>query len=223
MGKPAQAPFQVGKECFLRVQARIYRSKILGVAKDTIWVSFDDQDHPRQGTVVELEFHDGQGHIAYHTQVVIEPKQRGDGIVLQRASGDKFMKHRRSWRVPTDLVGSVRALNNGHVYQARLVDLSSEGALVETPAEFEVASFVDLTLAFPQRPPHTIKARVVHDSSGQTHGLLYRFGVRFTEIPRDAQRSLTLFLWKRIRELYPAELNAIYASTRRRPAHQPTQ
>ncbi|GEM_PF-3583104 len=211
----SEGPFQIGRECHLRVKSGVFRERVLGVAKDTIWVSLSTDIDMPDGTPVELEFHEPEGHLNYHTRVVIPPGHGREGMVLQRSAGSNQVRHRQSWRVPANFAGMVRPLDEERAHEARVIDLSAEGALIETPAELPIASRIAFTFALPEGPPHTVTAHVIHDDVREG-GVAFRFGLRFAELPAEVRRSLTTFLWGRIKDLYPEELRAAYAMTRRR-------
>lgn len=201
--------FEVGKTCYLLVMGSRFLSEIRGVAEDTIWVSFPGVDYPIEGMGVELEFHDLDGLVRYHTRVAIGPKEPGDGIVLQRAEAATRLKHRRSWRVPVDLPAQIPAGDDGPVQQARLLDLSGEGALLEAAAGLEIGSAITLSFTLPEQPSHAFNARIIHSGEAEQPGQCH-YGLLFTEVSHEARESLTWFLWGEIKRTHRAELRELY-------------
>lgn len=205
---------RVGNECYLRVMGRNFLVEILGLAEDTIWVSFPAGNYPVEGQGVDLEFHDSSGYLCYHTRVAIGPKKKGDGIVLQRAEAATFLEHRRTWRVPVDLKVRIQRVVDRQEGMGRLVNLSAQGALVETRAPLALGHSLSLTIPLPDGPPITVSADVIH-TGPWTWLAQPRFGIRFTQVPAGARQRLTRFLWKRIRKHYARELDALYPGRRR--------
>lgn len=212
---------QEGKTCYLRVMGRLFLVTIQGVADDTVWVTFPGVDYPVKGMGVELEFHDTDGLQSYHTQVVIGREGKGEGIVLRRSPGGCYIKHRQNWRVPTDLPIRLRDVGRMRERMARMINLSSEGTLIETDVVYEVGSSADLVFTLPKQPTCTLTARVIrHENEGQRQRP--RFALWFAKVPNDARRALTWFLWKRIQELYPSDVRSLYPRSRRpRPTPMP--
>ncbi len=208
-------PFEVGNTCYLRVMDRRYLSEIRGVAKDTVWVSFPGANYPIEGMGVELEFHAFDGFVRYHTRVAIGPKKKGDGIVLQRTEAATRLKHRRSWRVPVSLPARIQSGDDVSVQRGRILDLSSEGALLQAMAGIGVGSPIAVDFALPGKPRLLVRAMVIHSGEAKKAGQRC-YGLRFTEIPPEARDSLTWFLWGKIKRIYSAEIRELYPRRARR-------
>lgn len=204
---------QVGKQCYLRLLNQTYLVEIIGLAEDTIGVTFPSANFPVEGMGAELEIHDREGFLCFHTRVAIGPKELGDGIVLQRAEAATYLKHRRTWRVPVDFKVKLRRSSDGVRGNGRLVDLSSEGALMETQAAFAQGDDLAMKFRLPGRLSSTVQARIIHWREAAGPGYA-RAGLRFSAVPPDARRALTKFLYARIRVLYRPQLKAMYPKRR---------
>jgi c-di-GMP-binding flagellar brake protein YcgR len=193
-------------ECLLNVAGRHFLVKILEVTVETVRVSFPARDYPVEGMRAYLEFHDDDGFYYYASQVLKGPTAKGDGLVLYRLSGLKRSMHRGSFRVPTDLTVQVRDQVHARKYNAALLNISAGGALIQTEAPFDFSTTIELTLSLPGEPTHMILSQVVHTSAGTAKGApcAHHFGVRFVNIDRDAEQSVTRFVSTRLQDLYPA-------------------
>ncbi len=211
----AQASLKVGRECVLRSGERTYVVEVLGMAKDTLWLSFPDTDPPRRGNAVQLEVHDEKGFATYRTKILVGPKLTGNGILVERLASLSYMKRRKDWRVPTDFPAWLTTARDEQRHEAVLVDLSYDGARLETREAFEPGEEVALSLKLPRRPTHRIEATVVYMTKPRRNGVR-RVGLRFDSVSERGRHSLTRFLSKRIQELYPAELRALYPRSTRR-------
>ncbi|MEK7792887.1 MAG: PilZ domain-containing protein [Candidatus Hydrogenedentota bacterium] len=200
-----------GSSCFVRVGYARHRVVIRGVAKDSIWISWPDAELPSEGTGADLEFHAPSEFLCYHTRVVLPPTDTESGVVLQRSESADYLKYRRSWRVPTDLPAQLRAVEEDRIWPGRVVDLSADGALVNTDAEIGDNRLFVFSMQFPGRGPNAASGRIVH----RVHdGGVVRLGVRFERLPRDTRHTLTWFLYKEIRRLYPEQLRELYPRPR---------
>ena len=209
------SPLRVGNECFMLVMDQRYFVEILGITTDTVWVSFPASNYPLEGMGAELQFHTDDGFSTFHTRVAKGPEKKGDGVILQRAEAATYLKHRRSWRVTCDFPVMINTLKEARLHEARLVDLSVEGALVEAKSEFETGEILNVSFTLPQHPTRALRARVIHYDP-PTVLRSGKLGLRFTDVPPDSRESLTVFLYREIRERYPKELRAMYPRPRAR-------
>lgn len=205
----AQVSLEVGRECFLRAGKQSFLVEVLGMAQDTVWLSFPDASAPRRGTGLELEVHDGRGFASYHAVMRVGPKETGHGILIERRSTSAYMKHRRNWRVPTDFPTWMQGPDDGDRHDARILDLSYDGAKVQTRGVYSVGTTVQFELKLPRRPSHRISATVIY-AANVNRNRSRAYGLRFTTVSQNGRDSLRKFLSARIQELYPEELRALY-------------
>ncbi len=205
----AQVSLQVGKECYLRHGERLFVVEVLGMAKDTVWLSFPDADAPRRGSAVRIEVHDGDGFASYHARMCVGPKQTGNGVLIERRASTAYMKHRRSWRVPVDLPTWITSLGDEERHSGHILDLCDDGAKLTTKAQFDVGEEVRIVLQLPRAPGHRVDAIVIYSADKKRDGTS-SYGLRFNEISGRGRHSLTRFLSKRIQEIYPNDIRAMY-------------
>ena len=194
-----------GNRCMLRVAGDHFLVKILDVEKSHIRVTFPGREYPIEGLQVMLEFHDEQGFNSYRSHIVRGPERAGGGLLLARPVDSRRTKYRDSCRVPTDLTVHVKDQVHVRRYDAALVNLSFGGALIVTPAQFDFASTVELTLSLPGEPRHHLIGQVIH-ATGAPHKYNPNdktYGIRFIDLAPDAAESITRYIWNRLREIYP--------------------
>lgn len=208
VGNPAESPLKVGRECTLRAVGRVLLVEILGMARETIWISFPSQDPLAEGTGVELEFHNEGGYICYHARVAAGPRNTSNGIMLERSETASHMQRRREWRVPMNFSIWLRKHGEEDAHKAQMRDLSADGALIHTLASLEAGEMVDLAFQLPEYPTVRLRARAVY--CDDTKAGYSRFGLRFEEMPHQTRESITWYLYDRIHALYPEQLQDLY-------------
>ena len=209
MRNPPQSPLQVGRECYLRAMGRVLVVEILGMARHTIWVSFPSADAIGEGTGVELEFHDRETVARYHARVAVGSKNGSSGIMLERAESATHLQRRRDWRVPTDFTIWVRPIGEKRKQKGRMLNLTSDGALLLTRTYFEAGDALELIFQLPEFPAHQVVSQVVYCDTTDADGV-YRFGLRFLEVKKRAREAITWYLYDRIQDLYMDEIRELY-------------
>ncbi|MBM3289872.1 MAG: PilZ domain-containing protein [Candidatus Hydrogenedentes bacterium] len=196
----------VGNRCMLRVAGEHFLVGILEVQKAHIRVTFPGREYPIEGLQVTVEFHDELGFNSYRTHVVRGPETAGGGLILARPVESRRTQYRDSCRVPTDLTVQVKDQVHVRRYDAALVNLSAGGALIVTPAQFDFSTTVEMQLSLPGEPRYTLIGQVVHATGAPTRYNITdkTYGVRFVSLEPDAARSITRYVWARLREIFPS-------------------
>ena len=196
---------KIGNQCLLSVTGRHFMAEILDVSADTICVSFPGIDYPVEGMYLEMEFHDKTGFSYYRVKVLRGPWE-GNGMLLERPSEPKRNQHRDSFRVATDLTVQVRDQIHIRKYDAALLDLSSGGALLQTEAPFDFNTSVEISLSLPGETNHSVLGQVVHmvEQDINKRGPMRVYGIRFVGLQPEACKSISHYVWIRLRELYPS-------------------
>ncbi|HIJ64805.1 MAG TPA: PilZ domain-containing protein [Candidatus Hydrogenedentes bacterium] len=209
---------QKGRRGLLRFGEKALEIEILAVAQDTIGVRFAGSGHPAEGTGGDLEFGSDASALAYHVQVAVGARDGSDTLILQRVPGAPHDNYRRAWRVPMNVKTNVRGHNDPRAAKAVIINLSADGALIESAAMFDIEELVDLRLPLPGESPQVVHARVIRtEPSEPPSDAVQRYGVRFLELTTEATHSLTFFIWKRLWELYPKEIAQLLPRRSRRP------
>ena len=201
-----------GRQGFVRFSRTRLPVEVLAAAKDTAGVSCPFEPLPSAGVIVDLEFPDTRYTACFHMQVVVAPNEREDGIILQRAASASYAQRRRTWRVP--LADAISFRKQGDVQQAEgvVINLSCEGLLMATRTTLRVNDVLDIFVTLPGLPGFKMVGKVVRSEIAASG----RVGVLFIELSREAKRSLTYFMWDRLRTMYPKEISALWPGSRRR-------
>jgi len=201
-----------GSKGFLRVMGYPFLVEVLGVEGKQIWVSFPGADYPVEGMGAQLEFHQDTGYVLYHTQVVRGPRQLGDGVIVERSETSDERRHRANWRVPTNLAVVIQEAGSGTRYSAIMENLSAGGLLLRAYANLNLKNLLNVTFELEDGEEHTVVGKVVYaaEESSLSRRPNQEYGVSFVEVPNAARRAITLFLYAKIRQLYPKEVQAMY-------------
>jgi len=205
----AQSPLQPEKECFLTAMGRTLVVEILGISGDAIWISYPTADIIKEGTGVELSFHEAGGFIGFHARVASGPKMNQSGIMLERAESARHNTGRKNWRVPTDFPVVLNELEDDKPLQAQMKDITIDGALVKTDSELQAGAMFNLKMKLPKSEPFKLLVQIVY-SDPTTSDQQNRYGLRFVEVPHVAKDALIWFLYEKIHDLYPQKLRDLY-------------
>lgn len=186
--------------------------ELVAVAKDTVGVTCPFEHLPVAGAMADLIFADDQCKAFYHMQVVVAPNERADGMILQRAASATYAQRRRTWRVPLQDTIAFKRHGETRPGEAIVINISCEGLLIVTKTPLEIHDTIDLFLALPEQSAQKVTGRVVRCESTYPG----RYGVLFMQLPPEAKRSLTYFMWQQLRALYPREIAALWPGSGRR-------
>lgn len=203
------SPLRIGRECFLTALDRTLVVEVLGLSAQTIWVSYPMADTIKEGTVAELTIHDPLGFIGFHTRVSSSPKPNQPSIMLERTETSEQQKARKHWRVSMKLPVSIKAVDETDYHDATLRDLSIEGGLIVTRAQWAAGTTLEMLFQLPHDPPHVILLQAVYCDPTPENGER-RYGLHFTELSEDAHEALTAYLYEKLKKLYPKELYDLY-------------
>jgi len=184
---------------------RHFQVEILELTGTGVRVTFPGADYPIEGLGAALEFHDDKGFDYYQAHVLAGPA--GDGTILLACLGEPRRNiHRENYRVPTDLTVRLRDQVRVKRYDAPLVNLSLNGCLIQTDADFDFTTLLDLTLSLPGEATCTITAHVMHvvDAPAGAHAGAHIYGLRFVDLAPETDESIKRYIEQRLRELYPS-------------------
>ena len=195
----------IGTTCLMTVTDRRFMVKIVDVTDDTIRVTFPGIDYPIEGMLIDLEFHDLTGFSYYQATVIEGPQKMGDGILLEKPSNAKRVRHRDSCRVSTDLEAELKDQAHVKTHTARIKNLSTSGALIETKAYFELDTTLEITLSLPDKSVHDVIVQIVHvnDSVESDADPVHSYGTRFVGYEPGTGRAITRYIWGQLKTLYP--------------------
>lgn len=195
-----------GNRCLVNVMGQHFMVDLIGVTEETLLISFPGSDYPVEGMRIDLEFHDTHGFNRYQSQVIQGPQEADGGVLLERPDRAHRTRHRDACRVPTDLTVQVKDKAHVRRYDAALINLSAQGALIETAAPFDFTTTIEMTVSLPGEATHRIPGAIVHIGNTTRRRAFEderrRVGVRFLDIDAETSQSLTRYIWKRLRDLY---------------------
>lgn len=204
-----ESHFKEGSRCLVILSGQRFLVTILKVDEERIQVTFPTSDFPIEGMYVDLEFHDDKGYTAYESEVVDTPKEVGDGLVVKRPPADTIRNsHRSAWRVPADF--SVRMKHHVHPRRVEVpvVNVSAGGMLLKTEMDVAVGDSIDLQFTLPGGSKEdTLLGRVMHVSTPpDMTGDEKMVGLHFVSPEPESRKSLSNYIWRRLREMDPNKL-----------------
>ncbi|NUM54216.1 MAG: PilZ domain-containing protein [Candidatus Hydrogenedentes bacterium] len=193
--------FDKGKKCALRIDGKRYAAELLDVRDRVLRMRCleDGFSMDSRGIVVEL---DGpQGIAAYFTRFLTSAPDNHTELVLLRSANLNCDELRSFLRVPTEIAVTVALEDSPAQFGAKLLNISSGGALMEsdTLPEMEYGERIRLQIA--DEPAISVKGELVHFSNGKPSSSL-RIGVRFIDVDDASVRALTWFVWKRVKMFF---------------------
>jgi len=199
------AYFQTGNRGLMVLLGQRYLVAIQSVARDTVTVSFPVQDFPVDGMHVDIEFHDKDGCIRFETEVLKGPQGPGDGVVLRIPAEAQQVQHRTRWRISADFEARIKDHVHPRVHQVPVVNVSAGGMLIRTMVDLKVGDDLDVAFTLPDGSAIRTVAQTVHvagpeEVMGSRASLV---GLRFIGLGESEQRTLTNYVWQRIRALGP--------------------
>jgi hypothetical protein len=193
---------------------RVLVVEVLGVSGDTIWVSYPTADVIKDGTGVELTFHNETGFIGFHARVSSGPKISQSGIMLERAESSSHSQERRNWRVACRIAVTAKRYGDEVSHPCGMLDLTIDGAMIYGEASFDAGAMLETTFSLPKKEPITILSQIVYKDPTREDGRI-RYGIRFVEMAAEAKTSLMWFLYEKIHESYPEQLRNLYPRPKR--------
>jgi hypothetical protein len=196
--------FVPGNRCLLLLMGQRYLVSIQEVGEESVTVSFPIRDFPVEGMRVDIEFHDTEGYTRLESEVLVAPKEIGDGLVLRRTPEFLRTYHRGSWRVPVDFKASVK----GHVHPRRLsvpvINLSTGGMLLLTDSEMTVGDMLEAMVPVPSVEKDPFTCEVIHRAdANQSLGGLVQVGCRFVSPDPTSVKAISNFILERLKDLGP--------------------
>ncbi len=189
--------------------------EVLAIAGDTISVRCAGGNLPAKGMGGDLEFAGAHGIVCYHVHVISDPHDADGSLVLQRAASVTRKQRRKSWRVPMHLDTELLRENDQRPYNAMVLNLSAEGAMIETDAPLRMGEPVELCLSLQGGTLFWAVCKAVR-TEGDSEGWKQRFGLLFVSMPEKGRSIMTHYLWKQLRKLYPKQVRAQFPGISKR-------
>ena len=184
-------PFNKGTKCSLRIDARdrVLRMQCLE----------DGFDMRSRGIVVEFEGRGGNA--AYFTRFLTAAPDDHKELILLRSANLNCDELRSFLRVPTEIAVTVTLEDSPAKFDARLLNISSGGALMESEMLPELEYGEKLQMQIVDDPGISVQSELIHFSNGKSSSSI-RVGVRFIDVDDASVRALTWFVWKRVKMFF---------------------
>lgn len=186
-----------------------------------VCVSFGAKAPLACGTAVEMERLNGTPRAFYYLEVSGHPEQDSGSLMLRRIPSAAINQRRNAWRVPYTASTAIRPLGACHFLSAQFSNLSMDAACVLSEIKLATGVSVELRLSLPEYPTHIVPGVITRASEQPLHRdaygkEVYGLIVRFNLSDSRARRHLTMFMWQRIRDIYPKQMRRMYET-----AHSP--
>jgi hypothetical protein len=156
-----------------------------------------------RGIVLEID-HESGYRTAYFTRLLTVAPDHNTELILLRSANLNCDELRAFLRVPTEILVAATPLDRPVGFDAKLLNISSGGALIQGDPPYELEYGEKLKLTMVSRPALQITGEVMHFSKG-TASPEQRFGVRFVDVEEDNVRALTWYVWQRVQIFFHSE------------------
>ena len=213
--------FKNGQKLCLHLAGKRISTRVMRHTDDVV-VTHPGPDAPlTSGMVIMVECPLHHGHALYWMQVLQPPNRLGRDATLRRNPNAGGNLNRRGWRIAADIPVSLRRSGAPHFITSHFTDLSMEGACIISAAAINSNDMVELEFTLPGSPLCQVTGRIcriepMNGSSPDTESALYKAGVVFNTMSNNSRRSITCFLWKRIRELHASSFRSVSSSRKGR-------
>lgn len=190
--------FEKGTKCSLRIDGRRYPAQLLDARDRILRLACLEDGFSMESRGVVVEFDGQPGTAAYFTRFLTAAPDNHTELILLRSANLNCDELRSFLRVPTEIAVTVTLADSPATFSAKLLNISSGGALMHSDALPELEYGERLKLQIAEDPAISVEGELVHFSSGKPSSDL-RIGVRFVDVDDESVRALTWFVWKRVK------------------------
>lgn len=194
-----------GQQCHLRVNGRRIPAEVVDVRDRVLRMRCCENGFTveRRGIVLEID-HDSGFRSAYFTRLLTSAPDEHTEVILLRSANLNCDELRAFLRVPTEITVSASPLDGSVGFEAKLLNISSGGALIQGDPPYELEYGERLKLTMVNRQVLQVTGELIHFSNG-TSVPEQRFGVRFVDVGPDDVRALTWYVWQRVQNFFHSE------------------
>ncbi|MDZ4859773.1 MAG: PilZ domain-containing protein [Candidatus Hydrogenedentes bacterium] len=193
--------FEKGSQCHMRINGKRIPAEVLDVRDRVVRIRCAEDGFAPEGRGIVVEFDGPKGTAAYFTRFLTSAPDAHTELVLLRSANLNCDELRSFLRVPTEIKVTLMLDDSPAQFQAKLLNISSGGALMESETLPELEHGEQLKVQIADDPAVTVLGELVHFSTGKPASRP-RFGVRFVEVDNDSVRTLTWFVWKRVKQFF---------------------
>ncbi len=190
--------FEKGSQCHMRINGRRIPAEVMDVRDRVIRMRCVEDGFAIEGRGIVVEFDEPRGTAAYFTRYLTSAPDAHTELVLLRSANLNCDELRSFLRVPTEIGVTVTLDDSPAEFSAKLVNISSGGALLESDMLPELEYGERFKMRIAEDPAVSVLGEIVHFSNDKA-GAQPRFGVRFVDVDDDSVRALTWFVWKRVK------------------------
>ena len=183
-------PFNKGTKCSLRIDGRRYPAELV-----------DARDRVLRMQCLEDGFDMRSRNAAYFTRFLTAAPDDHKELILLRSANLNCDELRSFLRVPTEIAVTVTLEDSPAKFDARLLNISSGGALMESEMLPELEYGEKLQMQIVDDPGISVQSELIHFSNGKSSSSI-RVGVRFIDVDDASVRALTWFVWKRVKMFF---------------------
>lgn len=194
-------PFNKGTKCSLRIDGRRYPAELVDARDRVLRMQCLEDGFDMQSRGVVVEFEGNGGNAAYFTRFLTAAPDDHTELILLRSANLNCDELRSFLRVPTEIPVSATLEGSPAKFDARLINISSGGALMESDKLPELEYGEKLQLQIVDDPGISVQGELIHFSNGKPSSNL-RVGVRFIDVDDANVRALTWFVWKRVKMFF---------------------
>lgn len=196
--------FQVGNRCLLIIVEQRFLVAIQEVNEDSIRLSYPASQFPVAGMLMEMEFHDELGYARFETELLATPEAVGDGLLVRKPTEHCRTTHRGAWRIPADFNVILKSHVHPRRYELPVINLSAGGMLIQSEAELDLNDTVELKFLLQgTEKPMNMLGQIMHIHQPDNPEDDPLVGIRFINSETEDRKSISRYVWRRMRELYP--------------------
>lgn len=190
--------FDKGMKCALRIDGKRYPAELVDIRDRVLRMRCLEDGFSMQSRGIVVEFEGRNGTAAYFTRLLTAAPDDHTELILLRSANLNSDELRSFLRVPTEIGVSVTLEDSPAQFGAKLLNISSGGALMEGDSLPELEYGERIKMQITDDPAICALAELVHFSNGKPSSNL-RIGVRFVDVDDESVRALTWFVWRRVK------------------------
>ena len=194
-------PFEKGSNCSLRIDGRRYPAKLVDARERVLRMVCLEDGFSIQSRGIVVEFDGPSGTAAFFTRYLTSAPDNHTELILLRAANLSMDELRSFLRVPTEIGVTISVKGWPQGFDAKLLNISSGGALIEGANLPEIEYGERLNISIKDDPAISVNAEVIHFSASAKPDHV-RLGARFVDVDVESTRSLTWFVWKRVKVFF---------------------
>ena len=194
-------PFNKGTKCSLRIDGRRYPAELVDARDRVLRMQCLEDGFDMRSRGIVVEFEGRGGNAAYFTRFLTAAPDDHKELILLRSANLNCDELRSFLRVPTEIAVTVTLEDSPAKFDARLLNISSGGALMESEMLPELEYGEKLQMQIVDDPGISVQSELIHFSNGKSSSSI-RVGVRFIDVDDASVRALTWFVWKRVKMFF---------------------